>query len=88
MKAIEGGAGWLNVEVIMPGMDSNAYVLGPARAIVDGGKLGLYASSDAEVQFLANNNVTTVYSPLLVPGSDGYNGGNNLIGLIDLIDLI
>ena len=81
MKVIEGGVGWLNVEVIMPGMDSNAYVLGPARAIVDGGKLGLYASSEAGVQFLAKNNVSTVYSPLLEPGSDGYNSGNNLLGM-------
>ena len=78
---IEGGVGWLNVEVAMPGMDSNAYILGPARAIVDGGKLGLYTSSEAEVQFLAKNNVSTVYSPLLEPGSDGYNSGNNLLGM-------
>ena len=85
MKVIEEGMGWLNVVATMPGMDSNAYLLAPMHAIVDGGKLGLYASNDAEVQFLANNNVSTVYSPLLVPGSDGYNSGNNLIGLIDLI---
>ena len=65
----------------MPGMDSNAYILGPARAIVDGGKLGLYTSSEAEVQFLAKNNVSTVYSPLLEPGGDGYNSGNNLLGM-------
>ena len=83
MKVIEGGAGWLNVEVTMPGMDSNAYILGPARAIVDGGKLALYTSSEAEVQFLARNNVSTVYSPLLKPGSDGYNSGNNLLGMRD-----
>ena len=83
MKVIEDGAGWLNVEVAMPGMDSNAYILGPARAIVDGGKLGLYTSSEAEVQFLAKNNVRTVYSPLLEPGGDGYNSGNNLLGISD-----
>ena len=81
MTVLEGGVGWLNVEVAMPGMDSNAYILGPARAIVDGGKLGLYTSSDAEVQFLAKNNVSTVYSPLLQPCSDGYNSGNNLLGM-------
>ena len=83
MKVIEGGAGWLNVEVTMPGMDSNAYILGPVRAIVDGGKLALYTSSEAEVQFLAKNNVSTVYSPLLEPGGDGYNSGNNLLGMTD-----
>ena len=83
MKVIEGGVGWLNVEVTMPGMDSNAYILGPVRAIVDGGKLALYTSSEAEAHFLAKNNVSTVYSPLLEPGSDGYNSGNNLIGLSD-----
>ena len=83
MKVIEGGVGWLNVKVTMPGMDSNAYILGPVRAIVDGGKLRLHTSSDVEVQFLAKNNVSTVYSPLLRPGSDGYNSGNNLIGLRD-----
>ena len=83
MKVIEGGVGWLNVKLTMPGMDSNAYILGPARAIVDGGKLGLYTSSEAEVQFLAKNNVRTVYSPLLEPGGDGYNSGNNLLGMRD-----
>ena len=83
MKVIEDGAGWLNVEVAMPGMDSNAYILGPVRAIVDGGKLALYTSSEAEVQFLARNNVSTVYSPLLKPGSDGYNSGNQLLGMRD-----
>ena len=67
----------------MPGIDSNEYIMGPVRAIVDGGKLGLYTSSEAEEQFLAKNNVSTVYLPLLKPGSDGYNSGNNLIGLSD-----
>ena len=83
MKVIEGGVGWLNVEVAMPGMDSNAYILGPVRAIVDGGKLALYTSSEAEVQFLAKNNVSTVYSPLLEPETNGYNSGNQLLGMTD-----
>jgi len=81
VTVVEGGVGWLNVKVTMPGMDSNAYVLGPARAIVDGGMLGLYTSSEAEVQFLAKNNVSTVYSPLLKPETNGYNSGNNLLGM-------
>ena len=81
MEIIESGLGWLNVEVVMPGIDSNAYVLGPMREIVDGGKLGLYATSDAEAQFMAKIKVSTVYSPLLSPGSEGFNSGNSLIGL-------
>ena len=81
VTVLEDGAGWLNAEVTMPDVDSNAYVLGPVRAIVDGGTLGLYTSTDAEVQFLAKNTVSTVFSPLLNPGAVGYNGGNRLIGL-------
>ena len=73
--------GWLNAEVTLPGIDSNAYVLGPMREIVDGGKLKLFTSSEAEVQFLAKSNVSTVYSPLLTPSNTGFNEGNSLIGL-------
>ena len=75
----------MNVRVTMPNMDSNAYIIGLVQPIVDGGKLPLYTSSNAEAQFLAKNNVSTLYSPLLKPGGDGYNSGNNLIGLYDLV---
>ena len=84
VKLVEGGVGWLNVEVLVPGLDSNNFFRSDVRAIVDGDKLKLYTSSDAEVQFLAKNKVSTLYSPLLVPDSDGYNSGNNLLGLISL----
>ena len=70
----------MNLEVTLPNVDSNADILGPVRAIVDGDKLGLYTGSEAEAQFLINNNVSTVYTPLLEPGSDGYNSGNYLLG--------
>ena len=90
MRVIESGPGWLNVQVTTTDFDPNVYILAPVRAIVDGGKLRQFTSSDVEVQFVANNNVSTAYLPLLQPGSDGYNSGNDLIGLNDLevVDLI
>ena len=90
MRVIEGGPGWLNVQVTTTDFDPNVYIIAPVRAVVDGGRLSQFTSSDVEVQFLANNNVSTVYLPLLQPGSDGYNSGNDLIGLHDLevVDLI
>ena len=72
------------LEVTLPSLDSNAYILGAVRAIVDGGKLGLYTLSEVEAQFLMSNNVSTVHAPLLEPGSDGYNSGNYLLGLFVL----
>jgi hypothetical protein len=35
-----------------------------------------------EKLFFANNNVSTVYSPLLVAEDSGYNSGNLLLGLM------
>ena len=71
----------MNVVVIAPEQDLNAYIIAPVRAIVDGGKLSMYASNADEVAFIAANQVRTVYDPLLSPGPDGYNSGNELIGL-------
>ena len=90
MRVIESGPGWLNVQVTTTDFDPNVYIIAAARAVVDDGKLRQFTSSDVEVQFLANNNVSTVYLPLLEPGSDGYNSGNDLIGLNDLgvVDLM
>ena len=72
----------MNLEIALPDVDSKAYILGPVRAIVDSGKLGQFVSSDVEAQFLTKNYVTTVFAPLLEPGSDGYNSGNYLLGLL------
>ena len=90
MRVIEGGLGWLNVQVTTTDFHPNVYIIAPVRAVVDGGRLSQFTSSDVEVQFLANNNVSTAYSPLLQPGSDGYNSGNDLIGLdgLEVVDLI
>ena len=71
----------MNIAVFAPDQDSNAYILGPVRAIVDGGKLSMYTSNADEAAFIAANKVRTVYEPLLSPGQDGYNSGNELIGL-------
>jgi hypothetical protein len=75
----------MNVAVFAPDQDSNAYILGPVRAIVDGGKLALYTLTADEAAFIAANQVRTVYEPLLSPGQDGYNSGNELIGLGSLL---
>ena len=71
----------MNVAVFAPDQDANAYILGPVRAIIDGGKLALYTLNADEAAFIAANQVRTVYEPLLSPGQDGYNSGNELIGL-------
>jgi hypothetical protein len=71
----------MNVVVSAPEQDSNAYIIAPVRAIVDDGKLSLYTSNADEVAFIAANQVRTVYEPLLSPSQDGYNSGNELIGL-------
>jgi hypothetical protein len=78
---IEGGSGWMNIAVFAPDQDANAYILGPVRAIVDEGKLLMYTSNADEAAFIAANKVRTVYEPLLEPGREGYNSGNELIGL-------
>jgi hypothetical protein len=79
----------MNIAVFAPDQDSNEYILGPVRAIVDEGKLPMYTSNADEAAFIAANKVRTVYEPLLSPGRDGYNSGNELIGLcLDLLSLL
>ena len=70
----------MNVLAVSADLDANVYVLGPVRSAVDGHGLPLYAVTADEQQFFANNNVSTVYEPLLVPQDSGYHSGNLLIG--------
>jgi hypothetical protein len=79
---IEGGAGWMNINVVSFNIDSNSYIIALVRPVVDGRTLGLFTSNANEVAFLASNNITTVFTPLLGPGRDGYNTGNTLYGLL------
>ena len=80
VDVIEGGDRWMNVLTISADLDPNVYVLGPVRSVVDSHRLPLYAVTADEQQFFANNNVSTVYEPLLVPQDSGYNSGNLQIG--------
>ena len=73
----------MNVKTVSAGVDANAYLLGPVRSVVDEHRLALFAVSADEAQFFVNNNVSTLYSPLLVPEDSGYNSGNLLIGLLN-----
>lgn len=82
ISVIEAGARWMNVKTISAGVDANAYLLDPVHSVVDGHRLALFAVSADEKLFFANNNVSTVYSPLLVPEDSGYNSGNLLLGLM------
>lgn len=77
---MEGGTGWANVAVVIPNLDSNGYYIGPVEDIVKNRQLGLYAVGGNEAALLARNSIATLYSPLLVPQSTGYNSGNLLTG--------
>jgi hypothetical protein len=75
----------MNVKTVSSGVDANAYLLDPVRSVVDGHRLALFAVSADEKLFFANNNVSTVYAPLLVAEDSGYNSGNLLLGLLIFI---
>jgi len=79
---IEGGVGWMNVQVSVLDIDANLIVVSAARAIVDGHQLPLFAVGAGEKGMIASNNFSTVYNPFLTSQHIGYNSGNLLLGLL------
>ncbi len=70
----------MNINVVSFNIDSNSYIIALVRPVIDGRTLGLFTSNANEVAFLASNNITTVFTPLLRPGDEGYNTANLLYG--------
>ena len=77
---IEGGERWWHVKALTSDLDPKYYLVALVRAVVDGGRLPLFARTAEEMALFATNNVTTLMAPTFVVGDTGYNGGNLLIG--------
>ena len=80
ISVIESGERWWHVKALTSDLDPKYYMLALVRAVVDGGRLPLFARTAEEMALFATNNVTTLMAPTFVVGDTGYNGGNLLIG--------
>ena len=81
---IESGDGWSHVLTISSNVAPNVLYLTPMKNLVDGGKLPLMASSQAQKLFFKTNNVTRLNDPILFADSAGYNTENALQGTLYL----
>ena len=84
-QVIEGGIGWMNVQVSVLDIDANLIFVAAARAILDGHQLGSFAVGAEEQALIGSNNFSTIYNPFLTAQYGGYNSGNLLLGLWELI---
>ena len=75
---MESGIGWANLNIAFSSVDPNTYYVAAMQAVVDTGKLTIFAMSAAEKLFLQRNNVSTLFSPKYRPESGSYNSGNRL----------
>ena len=77
---IESGERWWHVKALTSDLDPEYYLVALVRAVVDGGRLSLFARTAEEMALFATSNVTTLVAPSFVIGDAGYNSGNLLIG--------
>jgi hypothetical protein len=82
VSVIESGSRWTHVIVRTSEADPDLTPLVAVRDVVNAGRLGLYAETEEERAFLANNAVSILSAPVFaVAANKGYNAGNALIGL-------
>ena len=84
INAIEYGLGWINVIVVVGGVDPSLYLLAGLRAIVDEGHLPSFAETNEELLFFTANNASTLSNATFGVDYAGYNSGNYLLGLMSL----
>ena len=77
---IESGERWWHVKASSSDVDPKYYILTLVRAVVDDGRLPVFARTAEEMALFATSNVTTLIAPTFVVGDAGYNSGNLLIG--------
>ncbi len=75
----------MNVAIVGVNVDPKQYVLTLVQAIVDGGRLQMFARTAGEMSLLAASSIETLYSPFYAADDAGYNSGNLLIGLLTVL---
>ena len=82
---IESGPGWVNVRATSTALPLGIFVIVPALAIINAGQLHLFAQSFAELAFFQKSNVKFLAAPIVEADTIGYNSGNDLLGMPELI---
>jgi len=82
---IESGERWWHVKALTSDLDPKYYMLALVRAVVDDGRLPVFARTAEEMALFATSNVTTLAAPRYIVCNAGYNSGNLLIGSYRLI---
>ena len=81
-QLIEEGDGWCHIIVKVTNVDPKLYLLASFESVVDAGLLSMFAVGETEVSFFESHKLTTLSTPVFVADFSGYNGGNELLGLL------
>ena len=79
--AIEQGPGWMNIQTSAVNINPSIIFFAPLQTLIVGAGLKSQAVDAAEKQLFARINITVAYNPLGIADPDGFNSGNELIGL-------
>ncbi len=84
IEVLEHEIGWWHVIGTTSSIDSRLLVLGKTRAVVDSQRLGEFAMTDEEHGLLPKVRVSTLLTPRFSVASEGFNSGNELLGMLVL----
>lgn len=88
IASLEGGSNWHNFVVTLNELRAHTRIVDFIHSLIKAFSLNDYAKTSAEVGFFAQNNISVVGTPYFSAPSDGYNGANRLIGMINYTKFI
>ena len=77
---IEQGHDWIHLIVSASGIETGISIVAPLKALVDGGHLGLYATTTEQIAMLRSYRISTLADAVTYPDVEGYNSGNLIEG--------
>jgi hypothetical protein len=81
LEEIERGDNWWHISLVASPIETKYFLIQPVGEIVDKGKLGAFAVSQEEKDFLEGHPPSTLSLPVYEIPVDGYNSANRLLGL-------